>query len=469
MTTEKPPTLSTAPLQAAAIQSDAARHRPNYDSQFKVATIATDCDGRVTAWNQAAEQVFGWSAQEMRGVSVDRLLTQQDRGNHRAANEMRCALETGRADDECWYLRKDGALFQGCSELMPLHGIDGTHVGFIKSLHDLTHERDAVGAPHADAEFLRSVLASSGDCIKVLDLDAKLTFMSERGQRVMEVSDFNAIRGCDWTDFLQDEGNAQAKAAVAAALAGGIGHFVGPGDTMAGTPKWWDVQVTPILGADGLPEKLLSVSRDITAARQAEEAFHETQALNTLILNSSRDSIVVLDLEGRTQFVSPGGVESLEISDVASIIGKPFVSAWTGADQDAARAALAEARAGGTGRFEGFCATQKGTPKWWDVVVSPLPGAAGRPEQIVAIGRDISEARHAAQRLAVTEERLIAALSASGVVGTWDWDLITNLVYGDANYSRLYAFDAALAATGAPLAEYLNRRLYPSLARRCPL
>ena len=319
-----------------------------------------------------------------------------------------------------------------------------------------TAAETAAAAQRADPEFLRSVLAASADCIKVLDLDAKLTFMSERGQRLMEVGDFNAIRGCVWTDFWQGDANPQAEAAVAAAKAGGLGHFVALGDTVAGTPKWWDVQVTPILGADGRPEKLLSVSRDITEARQAEDALRDTRSLNTLILNSSRDSIVVLDLEGRTLSISPGGIEGLEISDVASVIGRSFARAWTGADQDAARAALAEARAGGTGRFEGLCATHKGTPKWWDVVVSALPGTAGRPGQLVAIGRDISESRHAAQLLAVVEDRLAVALSASGVVGTWDWDLNTNLVYGDANYARLYAFDAALAATGAPLAEYLK-------------
>lgn len=455
MTTENSQTLSTAPLHAAAAETGAAHRRLSFDSKIDVVTIVTDCEGRVTAWNHGAEQVFGWSALEMRGASADRLFTEQDRARHRAENQMRCALETGRADDECWHLRKDGTPFWACSESLPLHGGDGTHLGFIKSLRDITHEREVAGAQRADSEFLRSVLASSGDCIKVLDLDAKLMFMSDRGQAVMEVSDFNAIRGCDWTDFWQDEGNAQANAAVAAAKAGGIGHFVGPGHTMAGTPKWWDVQVTPILGADGRPQKLLSVSRDITAARQAEVAFHEAQALNTLILNSSRDCIVVLDLEGHTRYVSPGGVESMEISDLASVIGQSWLRVWTGSAQHAAQVALAEARAGRVGRFEGYCATHQGTPKWWDVVVSSLPGAAGLPEQLVAVGRDISAAKHARQMLAISEERLAVALDASGVVGTWDWDLVTGIIYADANFARICAFDPARAAAGTRFADYV--------------
>ncbi len=66
----------------------------------------------------------------------------------------------------------------------------------------LRDERERAIVVLAEREaFLSSVLGSSTDCIKVLDLDGKLTFMSEGGQRVMEVSDFNAVAGCPWSDF----------------------------------------------------------------------------------------------------------------------------------------------------------------------------------------------------------------------------------------------------------------------------
>ena len=132
-------------------------------------------------------------------------------------------------------------------------------------------ERSAMHGGLADADFLRSVLASCGDCLKVLDLDGRLAFMNEAGQRLMEVSDFNTIEGCPWPDFWADGKHLEAKAAVAAARAGGRGAFVGVANTMAGTPKWWDVQVTPILGLDAQPSRLLVISRDVTAAKLAEE------------------------------------------------------------------------------------------------------------------------------------------------------------------------------------------------------
>ncbi len=120
---------------------------------------------------------------------------------------------------------------------------------------------------------MSAVLAASEDCIKVLDLEGRLSFMSEGGQRVMEVVDFEAIRGCAWPDFWEDAHSDEARAALAAAREGRSYRFHGPANTAAGNPRYWDVQVSPIIGSDGAPEAILSVSRDITELRASEERY----------------------------------------------------------------------------------------------------------------------------------------------------------------------------------------------------
>lgn len=124
--------------------------------------------------------------------------------------------------------------------------------------------------PVDDAAFMRSILESSSDCIKVLALDGSLIFMNNGGQRVMEVDDFSTLRGCHWPDFWPVDGNEKAKRAVAAAREGKTVHFEGEAPTAKGSLRYWEVVVSPILDDSRRPIWILSVSRDVTSRRQVE-------------------------------------------------------------------------------------------------------------------------------------------------------------------------------------------------------
>ncbi|HYI31170.1 MAG TPA: HWE histidine kinase domain-containing protein [Bradyrhizobium sp.] len=155
----------------------------------------------------------------------------------------------------------------------------------------LRSELTAAGDGLADNEdVLRSVLAGCGDCIKILDLDGRLQFMSEGGKRVMEVDDFGPLKGCPWPDFWAGDGSTDARRAVEVAKAGGIGRFKGPANTAKGNPRHWDVQVSPIMGADGKPSHLLSISRDIT---------EEWRAVTELKESVERQEVLALELQHR--------------------------------------------------------------------------------------------------------------------------------------------------------------------------
>ena len=142
------------------------------------------------------------------------------------------------------------------------------------SLIDLLNRELNAASPAlvGNDDLVRGILAGCGDCIKILDLDGRLQFMSDGGKRVMEVDDFSKLKGCPWPDFWAGEGNAQARAAVAEAKAGRTGRFQNAANTAKGTPKYWDVQVSPIFDDTGVVTHMLSISRDITVEWQAQEA-----------------------------------------------------------------------------------------------------------------------------------------------------------------------------------------------------
>jgi PAS domain S-box-containing protein len=104
------------------------------------AIVATDLAGVVTDWNSGAERILGWSAEEMIGQSARAFFTPEDRLKGRLEGEMNSALETGRALDECWHIRKGGERFWASGEMMPLKDGRDVYIGFVKVLRDRTEQ-----------------------------------------------------------------------------------------------------------------------------------------------------------------------------------------------------------------------------------------------------------------------------------------------------------------------------------------
>lgn len=247
---------------------------------------------------------------------------------------------------------------------------------YFRDIHD---RKQAEEAKRASEEFSRSILKASADCIKVLRLDASIEFMSEGGMCAMEVDDFGTIHGACWTDFWKGEKHADALSAIETARRGGVGRFAGYAPTMKGTPRWWDVIVSPINDADGRPAKLLSVSRDVTATRQAEERMRGTEARYRQIVEGAEDfAIVTIDEQGIITGWSNGAERVLGYTPQEAI-GQPGAMFFTPEDREAG-APAAEMRAAATdGRAinERWHLRQDGTRFWGSGLTMPLAPEGG--------------------------------------------------------------------------------------------
>lgn len=125
---------------------------------------------------------------------------------------------------------------------------------------------------------LQAIIDANGDCIKILDLDARLLSMNQGGQVVLEIDDVQQCQNVLLTTLWEGEDRAQLETALDAARAGQTRTFTGTARTFKGTPKWWTMTVSPLRDDDGHITHLLSTSRDITAqvtAEQARQAAHD--------------------------------------------------------------------------------------------------------------------------------------------------------------------------------------------------
>jgi PAS domain S-box-containing protein len=126
-------------------------------------------------------------------------------------------------------------------------------------------------------EFAKNVVECSVDCIKVIDLEGRLAYMSRPGMRALEIDDATTLLGRRWVGLWEEEDRPRAQAALTAALNGGIGSFTGESVTPRGIRKWWDVKISPALDAEGRVERLIAISRDITELRAAQLSAIESE------------------------------------------------------------------------------------------------------------------------------------------------------------------------------------------------
>jgi PAS domain S-box-containing protein len=138
---------------------------------------------------------------------------------------------------------------------------------------------------------------------------------------------------------------------------------------------------------------------------RAESSMHSTsrellrsERMNRSILDNSGDCIQILEPDGQLISMNRAGARLLEMDDEAGVSRRPWVEVWS-ESAALATAALEDAVKTGEGRFQAFCATAKGTPKWWDVLVTPIRDEDGNVLRLLAISRDITEQKH------VDEER----------------------------------------------------------------
>ena len=169
----------------------------------------------------------------------------------------------------------------------------------------------------------------------------------------------------------------------------------------------------------------------------------KSRRLNQSLLESSTDCIKFLDLAARLLFMNGLGCKALEIDDFALVANAYWPGFWKSPFADIALVAVETAKAGGIGHFQGYCPTFKGTPKWWDVVITPLLDSHGKPEQLLVVSRDITGHKLIEERLRASEVQLreseacLKNAERLAHIGHWNWNIKTNHVYWSEELYRI--------------------------------
>jgi PAS domain S-box-containing protein len=183
---------------------------------------------------------------------------------------------------------------------------------------DIHEHRTAAFALFESEERYRTLMESSPDCIKVLDGEGRLQHMNSNGMCLMEIDDFSIFKDKEWWELWGEANIDIVKQAVKDAMGGKAAQFQAFCPTAKGTPKWWDVVVAAVEGdkKGERPQRLISVSRDITFSKQYEEALSVSEARFRAIVSQVTTGVVEADKEGRMTFVNQQWCEMIGYSEV---------------------------------------------------------------------------------------------------------------------------------------------------------
>jgi PAS domain S-box-containing protein len=101
--------------------------------------VACDLNGVITSYGLGAQQLFGWTADEVVGKQSVVIFHEPDAVQMLVPRLLKTAAETGKFGEEVTLVRKDGSKFRGLLTVRPLkkeNEIIG-YMGITKHIRDL--------------------------------------------------------------------------------------------------------------------------------------------------------------------------------------------------------------------------------------------------------------------------------------------------------------------------------------------
>jgi PAS domain S-box-containing protein len=259
----------------------------------QAAIITISLDGTITAWNPAAERLFGHSAAEAVGKGIE-LIVPRDR---RA--EIQDILErTGRGEKivhhQTQRLHRDGSLVDVELDISPLLSSSGEIIGAAKAALDLTESQRASKALSREIEERQRIFETSQDLILVTDPKGNFVQVSPSSAAILGYRPDEMV-GRSAVDFLYPNDLESTRKEMRTARRGGrMRNFETRyirKDGRIVTLTWMGTWSEPV-------QRHFFIGRDMTEIQRAQEALRESEQLARGIVDTALDAFVQMDEAG---------------------------------------------------------------------------------------------------------------------------------------------------------------------------
>ena len=129
------------------------------------AILLLDKEGYILTWNRGAERIKKYSSEEIIGQHFTVFYTKEDIESGRPATILAKALSSGKYEEECYKVKKDGSQFWAEVVICPIFDENGVHQGFSKVTRDITEKKLA----SKNKEIAATIYRALGEAVLVVD------------------------------------------------------------------------------------------------------------------------------------------------------------------------------------------------------------------------------------------------------------------------------------------------------------
>jgi len=383
-------------------KSEAKLKKARNDFQLLVSSVSDyaifllDKDGKVVSWNSGAENIKGYTADEIIGQSMEIFYTQEELEAGEPKRNLQMALEHGRYETEGWRLRKNGDAFWADVVLTPLYDEEEKFYGYAKVTKDITEKRNI----DEQLRFLATIADNIEDPVITTDNNSIITKWNAAAEKLLEWQSEEVV-GKNSREILQGKYPGQSRESILEILQ--KDHFW-HGEIIYHTKSGRAVNV--LVTASHLKDAsenvtgVLVLVRDITQRIEAEKKLKEFE----YFFNNSNDFSCIANAEGYFEIINPSFTKVLGYSP-DELSSKPFLHFVHPDDIDSTLEVYDQLKSGATvinfinryrkndGRYLLFD---------WNATPNPVTG------KLYCIARDITDQKKAEEAIKKSNQELEA-------------------------------------------------------------
>ncbi|MHA7110296.1 PAS domain S-box protein [Sunxiuqinia elliptica] len=378
------------------------------------AIFETDENGVLTYVSPQIEQVTGYTPSELvgqlfyskqehlRGILEERFRVLQKKGGIK--NDYEFLTKTGTT---CWVRISSKAKY-----------IDGQFCGALGTVSDIS-EKKKLELELTKSEWLyRSMMDASPDIVTIADIHGQIILTSPKTLEVFGHDSVDYFTGRNVWDFIKSESKEKCEATFKCLL---VGDRINVVEFKAiksdGTTFYIEVSANLIRNEEGKPHRIIIITRDITARKQAENQMLKL----SLAVEQSPASIVITNIDGDIEYVNPKTCQTTGYA-ADELIGKnPRILKSGETSEDEYEYLWRSISHGETWQGIFHNKRKNGDFYWESAQITPIKNDAGELLGYFGVKEDVTDYKNIQEALLRSEERFKQVAEHSQTV-VWEVD-----------------------------------------------